>query len=171
VTQALAPPFLVASLVLCVAGAFKLRSPEIAAAALRALRLPGGTWLVRGLAVGELVLGAACAVNPSRATAAALAAAYLTFAGVAAALVGRRVACGCFGEADTPVSRVHVAANLALGAVAVAAAVASPRGLGWLAGQPAGRGVAVAIGIAGAAYAVVLAYTEVPRAWGAWGGE
>jgi hypothetical protein len=171
VTQALAPPFLVASLVLCVAGAFKLRSPEVAAGALRTLRLPGGKWLVRSLAAGELLLGVVCAVHPTRATAAVLAAAYVTFAGVAAVLSGQRVGCGCFSEADTPVSRVHVVANLVLGAVAAAAAVASPRGLGWMATQPAGTGVALGIGIAGAACAVVLVYTEVPRAWTEWGGE
>ncbi len=170
-SAALAPQFLVASLVLCVAGAFKLRAPDVAAGALRALRLPSGARLVRGLALGELALGAACVVHPSRVTAAALGATYFTFAGVAAALAGQRVGCGCFGEADTPVSRLHVVANLALGAVAFASAVASPRGLDWLARQPAGKGAALGIGIVGAAYAAVLIYTEAPRAWAAWSGQ
>jgi hypothetical protein len=171
VSEALAPPFLVAALVLCVAGAFKLRSPGVAAGALRTLGLPGGTWLVRGLAVGEIVLGAVSAIDPGRSTAAVLATAYVMFAGVAAVLSGRRMGCGCFGEADTPVSSVHVVANLALGAVAAAAAVASPRGLDWMATQPAASGVALGIGIAGAACAVVLVYVEVPRAWAQWSGE
>jgi len=47
VTQALAPPFLVSALVLCVAGLAKLRAPQTAA---DALGLP--TWIVRARAAG-----------------------------------------------------------------------------------------------------------------------
>ena len=91
-SEALTPPFLVASLVLCVAGAFKLRASHAAADALRTLGLSGGVRLVRlvrGLAGGELVLGAVCAVSPTRAGAAVLTAAYATFVGVAAVLARR----------------------------------------------------------------------------------
>jgi hypothetical protein len=154
-----------ACLTLCVAGALKLRSPRMAAGALGSLGLPAHEGLVRLMAVGELTLGAACAVQPTRATAAVLTGAYATFAGVAAVMVGRRVACGCFGLHETPVSLVHVATSAALGAVALAAAVAVPHGVGWWLGRPV-----LALGIAGASCAVVLLYVEVPRAWGAWRG-
>jgi hypothetical protein len=164
-SDALAPPFLVASLVLCVAGLLKLRSPDVAAAALRTR-----PWTIRALAAGEVALGAACVLDPTRATAAVLTGAYATFAGVAAALRRGRAACGCFGDDDLPVSLAHVIASGLLGAVAVAAAVASPRGLPWLASQPAPVAGVVAAGIAGAAYATVLVYKLAPRAWAAWSG-
>jgi hypothetical protein len=166
VSDALAPPFLVASLVLCVAGLAKLRAPETAADAV-GLQAP----MVRALAVGEFALGAACLVHPTRITAAVLAAAYVMFAGVAAVLAARRVPCGCFGGDENPVSRGHAMLNASLGLVAAAAVFASPRGLGWLASQPGFGGAVLAAGVAGATYAVVLVYSEVPRAWAAWSGE
>jgi hypothetical protein len=166
VSEALAPPFLVASLVLCLAGLAKLRAPQTAAAAL-------GTSpsLVRGLAAGEFVLGVTCVVHPTRVTAVVLAGAYATFAGVAAALRRRRVACGCFGDNDLPVSQAHVIASELLGALAAAAALASPRGLPWVAGQPIAVALVLVVAIAAAAYATVLVYTVLPRAWNAWSTE
>ncbi|MBV9940676.1 MAG: hypothetical protein JO262_01005 [Solirubrobacterales bacterium] len=170
-TEALTPPFIVAALLLCVAGALKLRSPHGAAGAVRALGLPVRAWTVPVLAAGELVLGAACAVHPTRAAIAVLAGTYAMFAGVAAVLVGRGAACGCFGEDETPVSAVHWMASAGLGAVALGAAVAGGHGLGWVLGRPAPQAAALVIGIAGALYTLVLVYTVVPRAWTAWSGE
>jgi hypothetical protein len=156
-SEALAPPFLVASLLLCVAGALKLRSSRGAMGALGA---------------GEIVLGAACAAHPTPALAVALAVVYASFAAVAVILMRRRVACGCFGENDDfPVSLAHVIASVFLGSLALAAAVAGPRGLGWVLGQQAPIAAALTIGIAGAVYAVVLVYTAVPRTWAAWSVE
>jgi hypothetical protein len=166
VSQALTPPFLVACLVLCLAGLAKLRAPETAAIA---VGLPA--WSVRALAGGEFVLGAVCALDPTRAGAGALAAVFGLFALAAAVLMRRRVACGCFGDDDFPVTRAHVIASELLAAVAAAAAFIAPHGLGWLASQPGLRGAALVVGVAGAAYALVLVYTAVPRAWAAWSGE
>jgi hypothetical protein len=165
---ALAPPFILAALVLCAAGVIKLRTPAGVASALRALGLPGRPWLVRGLAAGELVLGGACALQPARALAAALALVYALFAAVAVVLRRRRVACGCFGENDLPVSRAHVVASELLGTLALVAVVAPPHGLGWVLTRPAPQAAALLIGIAGAVYATVLVYTVLPRAWAAW---
>jgi hypothetical protein len=152
-SAALAPPFIVASLVLCVAGVMKLRS---------------STGPMRALGVGEVALGIACAVDPTRPLAVALAVLFASFTAVAAVLRRRRLACGCFGENDFPVSLAHVIASELLGTLALAAAVAGPRGLGWVFGQPPATAAALLIGISGAAYAVVLVYTVVPRAWTAW---
>jgi hypothetical protein len=143
----------------------------VAAGALRALGLPGATPAVRTLAAGELALGAACLLHPTRALAVALAVAYTTFALVAVILRRRRVTCGCFGEDDLPVSLVHVIASELLGALAAAAAVASPGGLAWLASQPALSGAVMGVAIAGATYATLLVYTQLPMAWNAWSGE
>ena len=152
-SAALAPPLIVASLVLCVAGVMKLRS---------------GSRPMAALGVGELALGVACAVHPTRPLAVALAVVYASFAAVAAILRRRHLGCGCFGENDFPVSLTHVIASELLGTLALAAAVTGPRGLGWIIGQPAQNAVALLIGIAGGVYAVVLVYTAVPRAWAAW---
>ena len=167
-SEALAPPFLVASLVLCIAGLAKLRAPATAAAALGLGRV--GPYSIRALALVEVALGAACVLHPTRALALALAAAYAVFATVAVVLKRRRAACGCFGDNDLPVSQAHVIASELLCALAAVAAFASPRGLSWLASQPASIAVVAALGIAGGAYAMVLLYTAVPRAWAAWSG-
>jgi hypothetical protein len=152
-SAALAPAFLVASLVLCVSGALKLRS---------------GGGAMRALGAGEIALGTVCAVHPTRALAVALAVVYAAFSVVAVILMRRRAACGCFGENDFPVSLAHVIASELLGALALAAALAGPRGLGWVLGRPAPQAVVLLVGIAGAVYATVLVYTVVPRAWAAW---
>jgi hypothetical protein len=150
VSEALAPPFLVASLVLCVAGMMKLRSLAV-------------------LGAGEVALGAACLVHPTRGLAVALALVYVSFAVVAEVFRRHRRACGCFGENDDfPVSLPHVIASELLGTLALAAAVAGPRGLDWVLGRPPATAAVLLIGVAGAVYAVVLVYTVVPRAWAAW---
>ena len=170
-SAALSPPFTGAALLLCLAGALKQRSPQTAAGALRTLGLPGSTGLVRVLGVGELGLGGLCAIHLNRVAVLVLTGAYVTFAGVAAALARRRAACGCFGEDETPMSAVHVLASVALGAVAAAAAAAGPQGLGWVLERPAATAAVLATGIAGALYAVMLLYTELPAAWAAWSGQ
>jgi hypothetical protein len=166
VSEALVPPFLIAALVLCVAGLSKLRAPARAAAA---LHTPAPA--VRALALGDVALGVACVVHPTRALAVALAALYALFAAVAVKLRRDRVACGCFGDSDLPVSQAHVLASELLAIVVAAAAFALPRGLPWVAGQSALTAGVLAVGIASASYATVLVYTAVPRAWGAWSGQ
>ena len=165
-SAAVTPPFVVAALLLCVAGTLKLRSPVAAAAALGVSR-----WVVRGLAWGEIVLGAACALFPTWPLAVALAFVYGMFSLLAVALMRRGVPCGCFGDNDLPVSLAHVIASELLGALAVGAAFTDPRGLGWVLGRPAPTAAVLVIGIAGALYATVLVYTQLPFAWTAWSGE
>jgi hypothetical protein len=171
-SAALAPPLIVASLLLCVAGALKLRSPVGAVGALAALGLPARAWIVRAVAVFEIALGAVCAVDPSRVAVVALAGVYALFAAVAAILMRRRVACGCFGENDFPASSGHwIASGLLASLALAAAALGPPHGLGWLLSRSTATGAIALVGIAGALYAVVVVYTVVPRAWGAWGSE
>lgn len=165
-SPALAPPFLVAALLVCIAGGLKLRSPGRAAAAL-GMR-PAA---IRGLALGEVTLGAACALHPTRPLAVALAIVYGLFSLVAVVLMRRGVPCGCFGDNDLPVSSAHVIASELLGAVAVGAALAGPHGLGWVLDQPPMQTAALLVGVAGALYATVAVYTQLPTAWAAWSGE
>lgn len=162
--QALIAPLDVAALVLCVAGLAKLRAPGVAGRALDALGLPGRASLVRAFAVAELVLGVVCLVWPTSAGAAALAAVYAAFALIARALARRRAACGCFSGDDAPASSAQTLLSAILALVALAAALDPPPSLGWVAAH---SGVLL-VGIAGAAYATVLAYTELPRAVSAW---
>lgn len=171
-SAALAPPLIVASLLLCVAGVLKLRAPAGAVGALAALGLPARAWIVRTVAVFEVAVGVVCAVDPSRISAVALGVTYGLFAVMAAILMRRRVACGCFGENDVPASSGHWIASGLLASVALAATTfGPPRGLEWLLARSVSTGAIALIGIAGALYAVVLVYTALPRAWGAWESE
>jgi hypothetical protein len=164
----LTAPLLVASVVLCVAGIAKLRSPEAASRALAGGRLPSGRGLVRGFAAGELILGAWSLISPNRLTAAAVCVVFVLFTVLSALLARRASSCGCFGTDDTPATALQSLLSAGFALAAAAACAWPPHGLNWIAGRSPGLGAALLAGVAAAAYATVLAYTELPAAWGAW---
>jgi uncharacterized membrane protein YphA (DoxX/SURF4 family) len=168
VAQALTPLLLLAALVLCVAGAAKLRSPQAASRAFAALGLPSNTAVVRSFAAGELALGAWCAVDLGRPAAACVAVLYAAFALAAARLARNRSACGCFGEGDLPASAWQSLLSGLLALVALTAVLVPAHGLGWVLGRPPLEAATILIGTAGATYATVLAYTLLPEAWTSW---
>jgi hypothetical protein len=166
VADALTAPFCIAALVVGVAGVAKLRAPAVAADALRRAGLPSAAILVRLAGTGELALAAWSILAPGRAVAAVLGLTYATFAGLALVLASRSAACGCFGEQQSPASRGHSILNAALALVCGLGVVWPPS---TMFGRPAAIAAPLVVGVLGAAYATVLAYTELPRAWSAWG--
>jgi hypothetical protein len=168
--EALTVPFATAALVLCIAGLAKLRSPASAVRVLVVLRLPARPGVVRPLALAELVVGVACVLRPTALTAAAMACLYATFCAVSLVLVREGSSCGCFG-AGSIASPLQSGLSAALAALALVAAVVAPHGAGWLLTRPPEFLAVIVLGLAGSAYAIVLAYTELPRAWGAWSGR
>ncbi len=168
---ALTPPLVVAALVVILAGGAKLRAPAGAAAALAVLRLPGGRTAVRALAVGEIGLGAAVLASGSPVLRLLLGALYLAFALVVLTLLRREAECGCFGEAGTTASAIHVILNLALALVCVIGGTVRAAGTSALFALPAREMPVALLGVAAATAAAVLAYTELPDAWRAWSGD
>lgn len=164
----LTDPFAVAAIVVAVAGAAKLRAPGVAVRALAQLDVPAGSATVRVLAATEVALGMWCLIAPGGAAAVALACCYAAFSVISLLLARRRASCGCFGEGDGPASVAQSLINVVLAAVCIAAAVRAPHGIGWIFAQPPGDAAVLALGIAGSAYATVLAYTQLPIVWGAW---
>ena len=165
---ALLPAFLTAAGVLALAGAAKVRSPAATVAAISAAGLRVSTGAVRALGAGELALAAACALRPSTATALALAIVYLAFAAFVAARLGGGGAapCGCFGDANAPVTGWHLALDVAAAAIAAAAALAPPS---WDAvPRNAVAAAALAFGVAACVYLVYAAYTALPIVAGEW---
>jgi hypothetical protein len=165
---ALTAPFAVAALVLCAAGLVKLRSPAGAVRALGVVGVRASSGVVRAIAVGELALGTWSIVRPSPLSAGVVAGLYATFGVLSLVLARRQAACGCFGDGDAPASGVQSLLSIALGVVAVLAAIAPAHGLGSIVGGGPGRASVLVVGIAGSAYATVVAYTQLPRAWSAW---
>jgi hypothetical protein len=162
VADALTPPFALAAIVLCVAGVAKLRSPAGAAAAVSVSPI-----LIRVFALAELALGGWAIALPSRLSASLLSVLYACFAVVALMLARRHTPCGCFGEQDRPASGLQSLLSAGLAAVAAVAADRPPHGIGWL----FARSPVLWLALAGAVYAVVLAYTTLPAAWTAWEGR
>lgn len=165
---ALTAPFAVAGLVLCAAGLAKLRSPAGALGALTVLGLPGRPGLVRALAVVELALGAWSFLQPTPPTAAAVAAVYAVFAALSFALARRRAACGCFGSDEAPAWIGQSLLSVALSAVSLAAAVVTPHGISWILGGGVAQAATLLLAIFASAYATIVVYTQLPRAWTAW---
>jgi len=163
---ALTGPALVAAALLVVAGAAKLADPVNTVGALRALRLPSSPGLVRLGAAGETAVGAAAIVVGGPLWWALVAASYLAFAAfvVAAMRAGTMVgSCGCFGHEDTPPHPIHLALDLILAGVSVAAAVQGLAPASAVADEPGPGAVVVALS-AGALWLVYAAFVHLPRA-------
>jgi hypothetical protein len=165
---ALTAPFAVAALVLCAAGVAKLRSPAGAVRALMVVGLPARGGPVLTVAAAEVAIGAWSLARPSPLPAAAVAGLYAIFCVLSLVLARRRAACGCFGDGDAPASVVQSLLSAALCLVAVTAAITGAHGVGWILGGTAGQASALIVGIAGSAYATIVAYTQLPQAWSAW---
>ncbi len=169
-SEALTAPVLMAAALVCVAAVAKLREPAGAVRALGVLGLPARRPTVWALCAVELAVGVAVLVAPGRASAGVLAGVYVTFGSAGAALRGRGVGCGCFGldgldgdAREEPVSLAHVVLSCALALVCAAGVLWPPHGLTWAVARPV-----LAVGVAGCTYAALLAYTQLPVAWGAW---
>lgn len=158
----------VAAIVLGAAAVAKLRSPGGAERALAAVGLSMPRAVVRVIASAELALAALVLLAPGRVTSGLLAVMYAVLAVVAHVLAGRGAACGCFGAERAPASAAHVWLSAVLAATAAAGVAWPPSGLAWLLSGSPGVAAPLALGIAGAAYATVIVYTELPSAWSAW---
>lgn len=126
-------PFFAATLLVGAAGVVKVVSPGATRVALRSAGLPGTLLVARSLGVVEVAITLATLWFGGPVLAAAVAVAYLGFAGFSALLLQRtrgRASCGCFGDRDAPVTRLHVAVNVVLAALAVAAALGDVDGFG-----------------------------------------
>lgn len=111
---------------LLLAGVAKVRAPAAAADSLALAGLPDRPVLARLLGVGEVVLALAVLVTGHVLAAIALALAYAAFTGVSWWLLRTdQGSCGCFGEVDAPLSRIHVVTNAAVAVAAAGAATAA----------------------------------------------
>ena len=124
--DALAGPYLAAAALLVLAGGAKLLDPQPLMRALRSVGPRTPAWLVGvGAALG-VCLGLTAALTGSRVAAVGVALSYAAFTAfvlVALARGGVLASCGCFGKADTPPTRTHVAVTATLAVVAGAVAV------------------------------------------------
>lgn len=152
------------AVVLAVGGAAKLLAPHPTASALAALGLPSRRGVVLVMGAGEVAVGAWAATMGGRHAAAVVAAAYLAFAGfvVAARRSGAVASCGCFGQAETPPSLLHLVVNLVAAGVAAAAAVADVAGLGDQIGSGPLAGVPFVVLVATGVYGIHALLTVVP---------
>jgi hypothetical protein len=159
-------PFLIAAVVLAVAGVAKTIDPVMTVGALRAAGLPVGPSAVRVAGAVEAVLAIGAAITGEPALALAVAASYLAFAGFVAVALVRDLpvgSCGCFGRADAPPSVLHVVVNVGAAVSAVAVALHDGGGLrATLDGQPL-AGVPFLVLVGAGVYAAITALTVVPR--------
>jgi len=161
-----AGPFLVAALLLTVAGALKAIDPATTAGALRRAGLPVPPVAVRVGGACEVVVGAAAIVTGATVPALLVALSYLLFTVFVVVALRRHIpigSCGCFGKVDTPPSVIHVVLNA--GAIVAATAVALGPG-GGIADVLADQellGLPFLLLVAIATYAAFLALTVLPQ--------
>lgn len=137
----LAGPFMAAAALLAVGGLPKLRRPGPTARALSAMRLPASSLVVRVLGAVEVVIAAGALLRGDRVFAALVAASYVGFTvvvGIALLRGGALSSCGCFGRADTPPTRTHLAVSAAAAVVGTLVVAAPVGGLpAMVVGDPA----------------------------------
>lgn len=163
--EALAGPVVVVCTLLALAGAFKLVRPAPTSGALRALRLPSSWLVVRALGAGEIVVGVAAGITFARPWLVLAAAAYLAFAAfVVAALAADAPlqSCGCFGQADTPPSAIHVGLNLVAAGTLLTAALSGTESLEVTLGDQPWNGVPFLLLVAVCTYLSVAILTVLP---------
>ncbi len=159
-------PALVAAALVALAGAQKLLDPVMTVGALRAMRLPASSTMVRAGAAVELALGVGAVAVGGALLWWLLALSYVAFAVFVVAALRRGTmigSCGCFGREDTPPHVVHVVLNVGLAGVAAIAAMSLPGALIDEVVDHPGQGAAVALLAAGSLYLLYAAYVEPPR--------
>lgn len=160
--------FFLSALLLVWSGTSKLARPEPTMRAMSGggLRVLATRSLVRVLGLVELAVGGLCVLIPGPVPAAALALLYLGFAAYLVSLMVRGVtdaSCGCFGQADTPPSPFHVLVDLVGVGAAAAAFIAPPPSLWTFRTDLPIWGIPFLLGLATAAYLVVLAEGYLPK--------
>ena len=155
----------IGAVLLVLSGGAKIFDPEPTRGALRASGLPSGRGVVIGLAVTEIVGGAAALMLP-RSGPAVAAALYLGFAGFVSAALVRDLplqSCGCFGRADTPPDHIHLIANLVFAGAAIVATVngATPADL---AGESAVTNALLVLFVCIGVWVTYLLLTALPHA-------
>jgi hypothetical protein len=118
-------PVYAAAVALVITAIAKFRDPVPTALALNLVKLPSRRPWVWGLAMVELVVGAAVLVHLSPFTAAALGILYLAFTLFLFAAMRVGASCGCIGGSDHPPGWLHVTLDLVAAAAGLAAAFAS----------------------------------------------
>lgn len=114
---------------LVLAGAQKLLDPTMTVGALRSLRLPASSALVRLGSGAELAIGAAAISVGGALLWWLIAVSYAAFGVfiVAALRSGTMIgSCGCFGREETPPHWLHLVTDVALAGAAAAVAATSP---------------------------------------------
>lgn len=123
-----AGPLLAAALLLGVAGLLKVTNPSPARVALRSAGLPDTVLAARTIGAGELAVTVYALGLGGRLGAGLVALAYVAFAVFSQRVIRAtrgRATCGCFGNSDAPLTRLHVYVNVAVAGVALIA-VADP---------------------------------------------
>ena len=127
-------PYLIACVLLIVAGVAKAVRPADTARALGALVPVPFPWLrgvVRVGSMAEAALGVVAIALPRPGPAWLVALSYVGFAVIVAVARSKGAAissCGCFGTPDTPATMLHVLVNLALAGAAATVALAGASG-------------------------------------------
>jgi hypothetical protein len=172
-SEALAPLVWTLAGLLAIAGIAKLRHPAPAANAMARAGFGAGRSGVRLTGLLECGVGAWVLLDPGVAALGALALAYATLASGIWAMRRADVSdCGCFGEsASLAPSRLHLAVNLMAAAACALAALTPPPGVRTAIDRAPLEALAMIAGLAAAILLSYLAFTTLPRAWSAYGGE
>jgi Methylamine utilisation protein MauE len=161
-----AGPFLVAALLLTVAGALKAMDPVMTTGALQraGIRVPALAVRIGGAI--EVVIGVAAIATGALVPAALVALSYLLFSGFVLLALIRHIpigSCGCFGKVDTPPSVVHLVVNTGAIVAATAVALGPGGGIGEVLADQALLGLPFLLLVGIATSSAFLALTVLPQ--------
>jgi hypothetical protein len=163
--EIIAGPFAIVAVVLAVGGISKLGAPDASGASLRSLGIPASPTLVRFLAFCEIAIAVIALVVGGTLGALAVTFAFVAFTLMMYLLVrkGSSASCGCFGQADTPPSSLHVVANAICAALAAAAAALDVVSIEALLSDQPAAGIPMLLFIAAGSAATIAIFTLLGR--------
>jgi hypothetical protein len=164
--ESLVGPFLIAAVVLALAGARKLADPAPTRGALRQMGLPWRGPVVPAMALAEIATAATAVVVGSWWSAAALAAWYVGFTVFVAVALRRDVplaSCGCLGSPDTPPTVGHLVVDGLFAATAIGVTLDPIGAIGEVLGDQPWSGLPLLLWVGVGTYIVYLVLAVLPQ--------
>lgn len=163
--EAVAGPYLIAVILLGIAGVQKIFSPKAALAVISQLGFPERSLLVWCVGASEVAVAVWALAVGGWIVAICVSVSFAGFASITALLIrsGSGLSCGCFGTNDTPPSLLHIIVNLLASLSGGLASVAGVGSVSNIFSNQPWNGILFTVLVAVGVYGLYVIMAELPR--------